>query len=136
MSALLRLALASNGAGLWSSWVPEPNTGCFLWTGRQLRSGHGILSIAGGAELAHRLVYRLLIDEVGQRDQVHHVCRQPACINPAHLISLTAQQHREVHTGKALAWLRIDPAIADPLHDGYLSLQGWVAMRRHDLGVA
>jgi hypothetical protein len=91
--------------GLFCNWTPDPNLGCYLWTGRQNGAGYGALSVCGRSVLAHRCVYRLLVEDVDLSMEVHHCCGQRACINPRHLIALTPGDHRNVHTGWGSAWV-------------------------------
>lgn len=71
--------------------VPEPNTGCFLWTGCTDRHGYG--RTGQKSELVHRMIYKKLnaIDIKGL--VVRHKCDTPACINPDHLIHGTQMQN-------------------------------------------
>jgi len=66
------------------SYMPEPNTGCWLWTRYTNKGGYGMLGIKGKAELANRLSYRFFKgDPIGQ--SVLHTCDVRSCVNPDHL---------------------------------------------------
>lgn len=71
---------------------PEPNTGCWLWTGNVRRDGYGRISIAHNRqELAHRLFYEQSVGPIPPGLQIDHLCRQRSCVNPRHLEVVTQQ---------------------------------------------
>ena len=68
--------------------IPEPNSGCVLWTRAALekRMGYGVLNVAKrGVVAAHRLSYEEYKGPIPVGMFVCHKCDVPACINPAHL---------------------------------------------------
>lgn len=78
---------------------PEPNTGCWIWTGSVVQPrGYGRLSIGSrGSErvdLAHRLVYGTLRGQIPPGLEIDHLCRFPRCVNPAHLEAVTPAVNR------------------------------------------
>lgn len=70
---------------------PEPNSGCWLWTGKLTRKGYG--RIASGSKksgnltikLAHRTSWEVYFGTVPDGLLVCHRCDTPACVNPDHL---------------------------------------------------
>lgn len=120
---LIELALGSNRVGLWEQWTPEPTTGCYLWTGDFINTRYGTVALCGVRMLAHRIVHALLLEPVPAAEDVHHICLQRACINPAHLISLTVAQHKAVHAGTALAWRRVLASPDEPLQRGFFPIR-------------
>lgn len=81
------------------SFTPEPNTGCWLWDRGVDRRGYGRLSFLAKPHLAHVVAYESRFGRVPRGREVHHICRQPSCVNPDHLVALTPEQHRRVHAG-------------------------------------
>ena len=64
---------------------PEPNTGCFLWTGALDPHGYGALTVKGVTAKAHRLAYEFECDIADPTLSVLHKCDVRCCVNPDHL---------------------------------------------------
>ncbi|MBA8799132.1 hypothetical protein FHW77_002851 [Agrobacterium sp. RC10-4-1] len=70
---------------------PEPNCGCWLWTGPifKLRGGYGCFTmrpLGVVQERAHRLAWSIYRKEPLTREtHVLHKCDNPVCVNPDHL---------------------------------------------------
>jgi hypothetical protein len=78
----------------------EPD-GCWLWTGYCNPQGYGQTSLLGESGAAHRIIYEHVVGPVPKGLVLDHLCRQPACVNPAHLEPVT---HREnILRGEGLA---------------------------------
>lgn len=69
---------------------PEPNSGCWLWTGAR-RGGYGRIWQSGRIVSAHRVVFELIRGTIPKGLTLDHLCRTPACVNPAHLEPVTHQ---------------------------------------------
>lgn len=66
--------------------------GCWLWHAAADHLGYGRIGLAGKVVLAHRFAYELLVGPIPAGLDLDHLCRVPACVNPAHLEPVT---HRE-----------------------------------------
>lgn len=74
--------------------VPEPNTGCWLWTSTLNDDGYGVIQRKGPGPhairksfkfFAHRKSYELFNGRIPKGLLVLHKCDVPACVNPDHL---------------------------------------------------
>jgi len=66
-------------------FIPEPNSGCWLWTGCLTNSGYGQLRLNGGPVLGHRLSWETHRGPIPEGAYVLHHCDVRCCINPDHL---------------------------------------------------
>jgi hypothetical protein len=66
---------------------PEPNTGCFLWTGciSRRKDPVGSFGYKGKPIYAHRVSYLINKGPIPNGMCVCHKCDTPACVNPEHL---------------------------------------------------
>jgi hypothetical protein len=65
--------------------IPEPNSGCWLWTGSPVGIGYGRIRANGRHWLAHRASWRVHRGRIPRGRCVLHRCDTPACVNPDHL---------------------------------------------------
>ena len=99
---------------------PEPNTGCWLWTGVLRNTGYGELSFQKKKLLAHRASYEIFIGPIPDGLCLDHLCRQRSCINPDHLeaVSMRTNLLRGVGVGAVNAVKTHCPK-GHPLADAY-----------------
>lgn len=71
----------------WSRVSPEPNTGCWYWTGCANRNGYGEVRAGGVRVLAHRFAWEDTNGPLRKGDRVLHRCDVPGCVNPGHLFT-------------------------------------------------
>lgn len=77
---------------------PEPNSGCWLWTGARTRHGHGRFKDGTKLVDADRFAYLNYVGELSDNLVVGHKCETRSCVNPTHLEarahSITPQARR------------------------------------------
>lgn len=84
-------------ADLETRFQPEPNTGCFLWTGAYSINGRPVVydERAKVTVSAYRLAFELRFGYVPS--ELHHTCRTKECINTDHMFEVDRQTHRRIH---------------------------------------
>src|SRR6516164_7314046 len=70
-------------------FIPEPNSGCWLWFGVQTKDGYGRWGGGANRKLAHRISYERAKGPVPIGMQIDHLCRVRCCVNPDHLEVVT-----------------------------------------------
>src|SRR5262252_6830581 len=79
----------------------EPNTSCWVWTGRWDKQGYGIIDKKPNRKV-HRLCYEMLIGPIPKGLEIDHLCRTPCCVNPIHLEPVTHAEN--IRRGKWKYW--------------------------------
>lgn len=65
-------------------YIPEPNSGCWLWTASCYPNGYGVFNSPRG-NYAHRNSWVFYRGGIPNGMQVLHRCDNPICVNPDHL---------------------------------------------------
>lgn len=68
--------------------------GCWFYQGAKNRKGYGNVRWDGRTRLLHRVVWERVHGPVPSGLVLHHVCRQRACCNPAHLQPVPNAENR------------------------------------------
>lgn len=75
--------------------VPEPNTGCLLWTASVDGCGYGTIRCGEKVLRAHRVAWEVENGPIPDGLLVCHTCDTPCCINTKHLYLGTDQTNME-----------------------------------------
>lgn len=74
----------------WKKVVKGGPDDCWLWTAAKTSNGYGLFTNADSRlVVAHRWLYEQLYGPLPPLSVVHHRCHNRACVNPAHLETLT-----------------------------------------------
>lgn len=119
------------------SFIPEPNSGCWLWLGTPRGSmGYGAFQMEGRNHQAHRASWLLFRSEIPSGEWVLHQCDNPSCVNPSHLF-LGTQADNEADKvakgrqsrGEAHSAAKINPARGADNGNSKLTIQDVLAIR-------
>lgn len=70
------------------------STACWIWNGCFNPGGYGRVQVDGVHTVAHRVTFARAGGEIPDGFEVDHLCRQVACVNPAHLEAVNPEENR------------------------------------------
>ena len=113
-----------------AKYIPEPMSGCWLWTAMLDTKGYGRIQIERRSTAAHRLAWELFVGPIPEDLLVLHKCDVRSCVNPGHLWLGTNDDNMKdmVRKGRSPrgarnAWSKLDRAAV--LEIRRLSAEGW-----------
>jgi hypothetical protein len=74
-------------------YIPEPNSGCWLWIGTISHHGYGVMRFDNKLNRAHRLSWIIANGEILPTELICHKCNVKLCVNPNHLYAGTAKDN-------------------------------------------
>jgi hypothetical protein len=82
-------------AKIWDMMDRSDPDGCWGWKGFIRPDGYGRASWTGYSQLAHRMVYQIVVGPIPAELEIDHKCRNRKCVRPEHLHAVTVKQNRE-----------------------------------------
>ena len=73
--------------------IKNDKNSCWNWTGAKKPKGYGNVKINGSYLLAHRVAFELVNGEILGKFLICHICDNPSCCNPNHLMLGTTKSN-------------------------------------------
>lgn len=71
----------------------EPSPECWVWEGSKSSPGYGHFGLDNKTPASHRVAYEWFVGPIPEGLQLDHLCRNPSCVNPAHLEPVTPKEN-------------------------------------------
>ena len=71
----------------------EDLNGCWEWIAYKVGGGYGKFGAGGRMLYAHRWAYEHLVGPISPELECDHLCRNPGCVNPAHIELVTHKEN-------------------------------------------
>jgi hypothetical protein len=126
---------------LEDKYIPEPNSGCWLWVGPVDPSGYARFTMpkARVAEMAHRASWKLHRGDIPRGLICCHRCDTPTCVNPDHIFLGTYKENmRDASRKGRMNWRGEERALLRGAHhpSAKLSASEVIAIRKSpEMGV-
>jgi hypothetical protein len=103
----------------WIDWadarsMPEPNTGCHLWTGSLNDKQRPTASVGGSFGNAFRLLWEGVNGPIPEGIYLCHRCDNPSCVNLGHGFLGTPSDNAKDCASKGRQWLHNLDGFANP----------------------
>lgn len=83
-------------------------TPCWIFQLWRTHEGYGHLADGSGVQrLAHRVMWERANGPIPDGLHLDHLCREPSCVNPAHLEPVTPAENARRATGTKLNWDKV-----------------------------
>ena len=90
-------------AAFEARFIPEPNSGCWLWTGMIQDRGYGHFCFRQKTVRAHRASWEMFCGPIPEGQHVLHRCDNRLCVNPDHLFLGSHQDNMQDRNTKGRA---------------------------------
>ncbi len=88
----------------WPNVDKGDGSGCWLWTGSTVGRGYGGIRVDGRSDRAHRVSWVLHHGPIPDGLWVRHVCDNPPCVRPDHLLLGTRQDNMNDMVERGRSW--------------------------------